>query len=70
MAGKDHSAGSITFAKSLIQAAIKEGIIKPKVTVEELLSIIPADSEIAPAGGVVAWSGYFVVYPKMTDQSS
>jgi hypothetical protein len=67
MASKE---GSAAFAKSIIEAAMNEGIVKPTVTAKELLSIIPKDSGIAPAGGVLAWSGYCLVYPGLKDQPS
>lgn len=67
MASKE---GSAEFAKSIVEAAMKEGIIKPTVTAKELLSIIPKDGGISPFGGVLAWSGYCLVYPGSKDQAS
>ena len=69
MAAKSHAAGSAQFAKSIVEAAMKEGIIKPTVTAKDLIDLIPADGDITVAGGVVAWSGYLLVYPSFKPEN-
>lgn len=62
--------GSVDFAKGILETALKADILKQDVTVRELLNIIPSSGEVNVAGGVLAWSGYALVYPRIADQIS
>jgi hypothetical protein len=57
--------GSVDYAKAIIRAALQAEIIKPKTTVEDLLRIMPSSGDNTVEGGVLAWSGYCFVYPKL-----
>lgn len=56
--------GTVEFAKSLAKAAFQKGVLKEDLTVQELLKTIPDDADVGTQGGVLAWSGYLLVYPK------
>ena len=60
--------GSSSFAKSFVDAAMKEGILKSDVTVKDLLKVIPSTGDVTVAGGVLAWSGYALVYPSIAKE--
>jgi hypothetical protein len=68
MASRPHPVGSAKFAKSIVESAMKEGILKPTVTAKDLLDLIPSDGDLSIAGGVLAWSGYCLVYPSVTPE--
>lgn len=56
--------GTASFAKAVVETAVRETIIRKDVTMRELLSLIPEDSDLEKAaGGVLAWSGWVFVYP-------
>lgn len=61
---------SLAFAKGFLETAMKTDLIKSNITVRELISIIPSSGDVNVAGGVLAWSGYVLVYPSVADQLS
>ncbi len=58
--------GTAKFAKAVVENAFNEGIIRKDVSLKELMSMIPDDGDMELRGGVLAWSGWALVYPSMT----
>jgi hypothetical protein len=56
-------AGSIQFAKDLVENAFKSRILRHDLTVKEAIDLIPDDPSMKARGNALVWSGYFVIYP-------